>query len=301
MLGPHPENYGPERASSADKFHTINERALQSPRISEDVRSRLEQLHPDFAGMFTKRPVREAPRGNLPEPAKEVPVPKGEGFKTNPAAIDNEHAADVSAAEARGTEDFAKKQAEIASQRTTNAEARGEKTQRQLTMKHIEGEGQVIYRALNNEMTRRLANAPQEEKAREVIDKDKARAIRIAMRQEQPPDSWDLQPSFVFMELERRAVLENDKELQMQLDKSPLAKEVTTAARLVQSLSRRDSLSALDRLDEIRAERTAAAEAQAVKTHGSAQGPERRSQRRKAAPELDKAVRRAVARMRAAC
>jgi len=130
-------------------------------------------------------------------------------------------------------------------------------------MQNPEGKGKVIERALNDEETHALENAPQIAAAKDLADKDPERALRIAMRQEQPPKG--MLPTFAYFELERRALADGDHELLDKLRTSPLAKEVTTAGRLSQSFATRDPVAAT--VDAKIQEITSALENQAKGSH----------------------------------
>jgi hypothetical protein len=272
LHGPEAEKWG---EFDPNKFHTMDEKPAFSPRLTPEERARIEKLENEI---LNKKPL-------------ETEKPKAEdepGFTTNPAKIANEHEAQVSSIEAEATKAAAEKAAP-----KTEEQPKTEPKPRQLNVKHIEGDKEYIGRALNNDLTRRLANAPQVEKANEVIAKDRDRAMRIAMREEQPPDSWKLQPSVVWTELERQAIKADDRETQRILRTSPLAKELTTAGRLIQSMSLRDKLSANDRIDEVLEAREAAAKDAVEKTHGSLEVAQKITAA-KAEPEMAKAIKTAI-------
>ena len=261
LHGPDAEKWG---AFDASKFHTLEQgQSLQSPRMTPEQIDRLTKLNPAFANMFRKN------KTEVPATEQKAPVEEPKAGKTE---------------EPPKAESAAPK---------AEAKPAAEKGQRQLNVKHIEGDKEYIGRALNNELTRRLANAPQVEKANEVIAKDRERAMRIAMREEQPPDSWKLQPSVVWTELERQAIRADDRETQRVLRTSPLAKELTTAGRLIQSMSLRDKFSANDRIDEVSEAREAAAKDAAEKSHGSLEAAQKETAA-KAEPELTKAIKAQV-------
>jgi hypothetical protein len=216
LHGPNAEKWGD---FNPEKFHPMQEgQALHSPRVSSETRDALIRKYPDLAQMF-RRPAKISEEPVTPE-------------KVETPAFEKEHVGSLE-------EELAKAGLSGADKTAPAAET---PKQRAITMQNPEGNGKPIQRALNDEETRALENAPQIEAASKLVDMNKDRAIRIAMRKEQPPK--DLLPTFVYFELERRALAEGDDELQAKLRTSPLAKEVTTAGRLGQSFVTRDPVAA---------------------------------------------------------
>lgn len=171
--------------------------------------------------------------------------------------------------------------------------ASAEPAQRRLTMPTPEGKGGKIVRAANSEETQALVNADQQKRVSKAFDRDFDRSVEIAMRERQPPEG--ILPSFYFLEAERRATRDGNLDLIMKLRQSPVAEELTTAARTVQSFATRDPQSAVARISDVEAARRAAAESAAMAQHGSLANAEAA-----AATKASKEIRTAVkAQMRA--
>ncbi len=155
---------------------------------------------------------------------------------------------------------------------------------RTLVTKNPEGEGKTIERGLNGEETQALENEQQQQMASDLVDNDPERAMAVAMRERQTPKG--LLPTFVYFELERRATEAGDEAMIDKLRTSPLAKEVTTAARTVQSFATRDAQSALAKIQEVESAREDAADSRVTGGVDKA----KTAFVEKAAPEIKKVV-----------
>lgn len=269
-----------------------------SPRVTPQMREELIKKHPDFLSIF-RRPGEKVPDKEPgitpPKFKKTIPINPDRVFKTNAHKIADEHADEVTSLETQAMKGVAEKKingraSETAPVEPSKAEP-APKATRALTTQHPEGKGRMIERGLNGEETRALENEPQEIRARALVDKDPDRALRVAMRQEQPPK--DLLPTMVYFELERRATKAGDADMIEKLRTSPLAKEVTTAARTVQSFATRDPQSAVAKIQEVETARESAAEARASGPHGTLENA-KIAETEKAVPTIRKAVRERI-------
>lgn len=176
---------------------------------------------------------------------------------------------------------------ETAPEVSATVAAPAELAHRRLTMPNPEGKGGKIVRAANSEETQALVNADQQKRVSKAFDRDFDRSVEVAMRERQPPEG--ILPSFYFLEAERRATRDGNLDLIMKLKQSPVAEELTTAARTVQSFATRDPQSAVARISDVEAVRRAAAESAATAQHGSLANAEAA-----AVTKADKEIRTAV-------
>lgn len=163
-----------------------------------------------------------------------------------------------------------------------------EAAKRRLSMPNPEGKGGKIERGLNEEATNALENEDQMARAKRLVDRNYQRAIEVAMRERQPPEG--ILPTFVYFEVERRATQDGDTDLIRRLAASPLAEEVTTAGRVVQSFATRDPNSAVARIQGVQRARE-----NAVAARGKDITVAKEVEAEKAATEIRKEVKKQIA------
>ena len=93
-------------------------------------------------------------------------------------------------------------------------------------------------------------NQPQIDQASKIISEDLPRAVRIALGQEEAPNT--ILPGFIYKGLEDFAVRNGDIKLLRKLGQSPyLSEQATTAGQFIQSLRNQDPLSPVEAMKDI--------------------------------------------------
>ena len=166
------------------------------------------------------------------------------------------------------SEDLRKAQSSKPSEETIPTKEAG-KTQRVSSLKPIEGTGELKQRGLaksteaaaiasgitkgfeNLPEYRVLSNAPQVQKAAQIIANDPQQAMRMVTGKEKTPD--DVLPGFLYAGLKDKALKgELPPETLQQLAQSDwLAKQGTTAGQIVQSFKNQDPLDPIKSLNDI--------------------------------------------------
>lgn len=241
--GPKAENWGP---FDPEKFYTI---AAQSPRVTPEIREKLKKIIPDFEKTLTV----PAERGPKVDRKKPILGNKDRVFKANALKIADEHDDEVRAIETEALRNVAEKAAGKVEPPVEEEE--DIKPPRRMSLQPIEGTGRERERAINGAVYNVGEEQPQMDRAARLVERDRAKAIRIAMRQEAPPTG--VHPEFVFMAVEEMAKRENDYKLEEQLSRSRIAEEATTMGQRIAAWRNRLEISPVEDMRRIREAREA--------------------------------------------